>query len=297
MALNDFEAGDEVITTPFSFPATTSVISWTKLKPVFCDIDENYFFIDVDEIEKKRTRKTKAVLVTHIYGNTGNLEFLSTYCKDNNLRLICDAAHAFGVKYKNESILKYGDINVLSFHATKTFHTVEGGAIYCKEDKMDNLMRLKKNFGYDNYEIKEIGINSKISEFHAGMRLVVLKHMPKIIENRKQIFEAYNLHLNNILNLKIKPIQLNNDCNWNYAYYPILFEKEEILLKVKDFLATKEIYARRYFHPCLSNICYTNSNNTPIAQSVSERILCLPMYYGLDLNQVELISKLIIGCF
>lgn len=297
MSINDFEPEDEIITTPFSFVATTSTISWSKFKPVFCDIDEKYFFIDVNKIESLITKKTKAVMATHIYGNAGNLDALESICKQNNIRLIFDAAHAFSVKYKNKSILNYGDMSILSFHATKVYHTVEGGAIYCKDKNFDEKMRLKRNFGFDNYKITEIGINSKISEYHAAMGLVVLDEMQRILQNRKGIFEYYNKILKDLVaNQKISTINLNPDIDWNYSYYPVLMRDESVVEKTINVLQKNDILCRRYFYPSLSKLYYTNSEYTPVANDVSKRVICLPMYYNLEYQNIDKICKIVESC-
>lgn len=297
MAMNDFDPDDEIITTPFSFVATTSTIAWSKFKPVFCDIDEKYYFIDTDKIEPLITKKTKAIMATHIYGNTGDLDKLQSICDHYKIRLIFDAAHAFAVKYKNKSILNYGDISVLSFHATKVYHTVEGGAIFCKDKQLDEKMRVKRNFGFDNYKITEIGINSKISEYHAAMGLVVLDEMESILQNRKSIFEHYNKNLKYVIaDKKITNINLNQNIDWNYSYYPIILHDESIVEKTIDTLQKDNIFCRRYFHPSLSKLYYANGGNTPVANDISERVICLPMYYNLEYENIDKICKIVESC-
>ena len=285
MCLNEFDAGDEIITTPFSFVATTSTIVWSKLKPVFCDIDPEYFFINVDHIESKITSRTKAVIATHVYGNAGNLEKLQEICSKHNIKLIFDAAHAFGVKYKGKSILDYGDASVLSFHATKIYHSIEGGAIYSNKDEELSKYKLKSNFGIFNFEIKDVGINSKMSEFNAAMGLCCLEEIDDIINQRKKIFETY-CELLKMKNITI--ININKDIEWNYSYMPILFKTEKILLESVDRMKKDNILPRRYFYPALNEVCYVQrnetpvaSNETPVASDVTRRVLCLPLYYGL----------------
>jgi dTDP-4-amino-4,6-dideoxygalactose transaminase len=289
-SLSSFNSEDEIITTPFSFVATTSSIIWSKLKPVFCDIDSEYFFINPQLIEEKITNKTKAVLATHIYGNTGDIECLEKICKKNNLILIFDAAHAFGVKYKNKSILEYGDVSVLSFHATKTYHTIEGGAIYAKDKKTLDSLRLKTNFGFKNYQINEIGINSKMSEFNAAMGLCCLEEINKIFQERKDICEAYDFLLKNN---KTKKIKINKDIEWNYSYYPILFNSEQDLLNTIDSMNKNQIFPRRYFYPSLNSLHFVEKINMNISDNISKRILCLPLYCGLQLEEIEKIAKII----
>lgn len=288
--LNEFDSNDEIITTPFSFIATTSSIIWSKLQPVFCDIDPEYLFIDIAKIEEKITNKTKAVLATHIYGNSGDLEFLEELCKNKDIKLIFDAAHAFGVKYDGKSILKYGDYSVLSFHSTKVYHTIEGGAIYAKNKDDLEKMKLKTNFGFKNFQINEIGINSKMSEFNAAMGLCCLENIDSIIENRKKICLFYD----SIINFQnIKKIKINEKLSWNYSYYPIILENEAKVLDVMQKMNAKDIIPRRYFYPSLNLIKFTNDCTMPVSEDISKRILCLPLYYGLSESEIEKIASCI----
>ena len=291
MCLNEFDAGDEIITTPFSFIATTSSIVWSKLKPVFCDIDPEYLFIDTNKIKSLITPRTKAVLTTHVYGNTGNLEELETICKENNIKLIFDAAHAFGVKYKEKSILEYGDMSILSFHATKVYHTIEGGAIYVKDETKMAEMRTKGNFGYKNYQIELLGINSKMSEFNAAMGLCSLDEIDDIINDRKQSCEYYDKLLYNSykINYIRKPTK-NVNIKENYSYYPIIFNNENDLLICVEKLNSKNIFPRRYFYPSLNTVSYLQKIEMPISESISKRILCLPLYMGISKVDIETIT-------
>lgn len=290
MSLSYFNSGDEIITTPFSFVATTSSISWSKLKPVFCDIDTDTLFLDVSKVEKLITKKTKAVLATHVFGNTGDIELLSDICKRNNIKLIFDAAHAFGVKYKGKSILEYGDISILSLHATKLYHTIEGGAIYSNDSNTMSDMRVKKNFGYQNYQILDIGINSKMSEFNAAMGMCVLEDIDTILSDRKESCELYN---SLITNDKVRKLNINENLEWNYSYYPIIFDTEENLLKSIEKLNMSNIYPRRYFYPSLNTLSYLKAKKMKNSEDISSRIMCLPLFYGLDKGIVETIAKII----
>lgn len=294
MTLNDFSPEDEIITTPFSFIATTSSIIWSKLKPVFCDIEDKHFFIDCDQIKKLITNKTKAVLATHVYGNTGDIDKLISICKEYGLRLIFDAAHAFGVKYRGKSILDFGDMSVISFHATKLFHTVEGGAICCNDDEFDKKMRQIRNFGYDNYVIKEVGINSKMSEFHAAMGLLVIKNMNKILQNRINSHHLYDSHLDSSF---CKKVNINKDIEWNYSYYPLVISNEKDLIGIMELLKTRNIFARRYFYPSLHNLKFADSSHAPLSDSIAKRMLCLPLYDGITENEIIQITDLINSYF
>lgn len=297
MSLNEFPASSEIITTPFSFVATTSAILWSKLKPVFCDIDEENYFIDVKKIEKLINKKTKAVLATHIYGNTGDLETLEAICKGNKIKLIFDAAHAFDVKYKNRSILDFGDMSILSFHATKVFNTVEGGAIKYN-NKLDYDKGLsQKNFGFSNYQIENIGINSKMSEFHAAMGLCLLPKIKEIIQNRKRIYEVYLENLKPLIKDKINTINLNTNIEWNYSYFPITLKKRNIIDKLICFLKEEGINTRKYFYPSLNTIKFIKGSEMKCSEQIAENVLCLPLFYGLSLDSAKNISNLIIKFF
>ena len=298
MGLNEFESDDEIITTPFSFVATTSSIVWSKLKPVFCDIDKDFLFIDVDLVRRLITPKTKAILTTHVFGNTGNIDELEAICKEKNIRLIFDAAHAFGVKYKGKSILKYGDMSVLSFHATKLYHTIEGGAIYCNDKIFMKKMKAVKNFGYENYEIKELGINSKMSEFHSAMGLCNLEEIDSILLNRKKSCEMYDESLACLFDKGhiSKPV-INPNIEWNYSYYSILFNNESELLAAMEAMKSVNIFPRRYFYPSLNNIGYANGEIMEVSENVSKRIICLPLYYNLGEENTKMISDILLRSF
>jgi len=292
MALSKYECGDEIITTPFSFAATASTISWSKLKPIFCDIDENNLFINTNSIENMISKNTKAVLATHIYGNTGDIDHLENVCKYHKIDLLFDAAHAFGVLYKNKSIMNYGDVSILSFHATKVFHSIEGGIISCKENSVEETMRLKRNFGYKDFDIVETGINSKMSEFHAAMGLCCLKHIDEIITKRKTISDYYDLHFKNSFeNNSFKKPEHNLNCTKNYSYYPLIFNDEECLTRILKEMNGRNIYPRRYFNPSLDEIF--GNDICPISRSTCKRIVCLPLYYDLDYETCDNIINII----
>lgn len=264
----------EVITTPFSFAATTSSLVWEGLSPVFVDIDKETLNIDTRRIEEKINEKTSAIVPVHVFGNGCNVEEIKRIAKKHNLKIIYDAAHAFGVKYKEESILKYGDISTLSFHATKIFHSIEGGALVINDDELYKKAKKMINFGInENREIDCLGINAKMNEFQAAMGLCVLDDIDKIIECRKKVYGYY-------MNEVPKELQLqdhNENCTHNYAYFPVVFKSEEILLSAKDELNKNNIYPRRYFYPSLDNLDYIDSETIKNSNDISKRILCLPM--------------------
>lgn len=271
----------EIITSPFSFVATTSSMVWEGLKPNFVDIDKNTLNINCREIEKKISKNTTAIVPVHVFGNGCEVDEIQRISKKHNLKVIYDAAHAFGIKYKEKSILNYGDISILSFHATKVFHTIEGGALIINDDTLYQKAKKMINFGISGPGlIEELGINAKMNEFQAAMGLCMLDDMNEILEKRKNVYEYYIKAFSGRKDLKL---QLHNsNCNYNYAYMPIVFETEEKLLEVKLNLEKRNIYPRRYFYPSLDNLYYLNNEHVETSNDISKRILCLPMYDALD---------------
>ncbi|MDC7226156.1 MAG: DegT/DnrJ/EryC1/StrS family aminotransferase [Spirochaetales bacterium] len=267
----------EVITTPFSFAATTSSLVWENLKPVFSDIDENTFNLDPDKIEEKITPETSAILPVHVYGNPCEVEQIEAIAERHNLKLIYDGAHAFGVKYKGKSVLNYGNLSTLSFHATKLFHTIEGGAVITEDDDLAHRIRAMINFGLNNQgSFSNIGINAKMNEFEAAMGLCVFDDIDSILDRRKEIWQRYYKSLNDIVTFQTLP----NEVTYNYSYVPILFKDEETLYKVVDKLKKLEIFPRRYFHPSLDKVAVFGENGQcENSRDISKRVLCLPTYY------------------
>ncbi|MBG24873.1 MULTISPECIES: DegT/DnrJ/EryC1/StrS family aminotransferase [Croceibacter] len=282
----------EIITTPFSYIATTSAIVWENCTPVFVDIHADYLTIDETKIEAAITNKTTAILATHVFGNPCHVEAIDDIAKKHNLKVIYDAAHCFGVKYKGKSIFQYGDVSTCSFHATKLFHTGEGGAIFCKDNDLMHKLFYSHNFGHNGpSKFHGLGINAKISELQAAMGLAVFPYMDEIINSRKLIVENYNNYLD--FN-KVVPLKIREGTNWNFSYYPIIFESEKKLLKIQHLLNKNNIFPRRYFNPSLNTLRYLDDCSMPISEEISSRILCLPLYKGLELKSVNQISKLII---
>lgn len=275
----------EIITTPFSYIATISSILWERCKPVFVDIEKDNFTIDSNKIEEAIDNKTKAILGVHVFGYKCNTEKIAEIAKKYNIKVIYDGAHAFGCKYKNKSLLSYGDITAVSFHATKVFHTIEGGACITNSKKLSNILEIKKKFG--NNEI--FGINAKMSEFQAGMGLANLTHLENILLKRKNLTEMYD----NLLNGKFERPKAQNDLQYNFAYYPILFETEKELLKAFKALNEKNIFPRRYFYPSLNTLKYIKYQQCPISEDISCRIACLPLHNNLNINDVETIIKIL----
>jgi dTDP-4-amino-4,6-dideoxygalactose transaminase len=284
--------GQEVITTPFSYVATTSTLVWENCKPVFADICPETFNISPEKIRDKITPKTKAILATHVFGNPCDIDAIQTIADEYNLVVIYDAAHAFGTLYKDKSIMTYGDVSSISFHATKLFHTIEGGAITCSSEKLAQRMSLMRNFGHNGFDVFEgVGINGKNSEFHAAMGLCNYPHIEQILLNRKNNHYLYDNYLSG-LNVTKQLIQKGTS-QYNFSYYPIVFESEEILLKIKTELEKNKILTRRYFFPSLNTLNYIEDSSCKISEDISKRILCLPLYFGLQQTEIEFICKVI----
>lgn len=289
IALKAFAQEGEVITTPFSYVATTSCIVWGNCTPVFVDIHPEYLSIDETKIEAAITDKTTAILATHVFGNPCHVEEIERIALKHNLKVIYDAAHCFAVKYQGQSIFNYGDVSTCSFHATKLFHTGEGGAAFVQDDKTYHEIFYRHNFGHNGpLEYHGLGINAKMSELQAAMGLSMLPYMVEIIQERKKVCDYYDTHLDFS---KLSKLKIRSGTDWNYSYYPVIFQTEEDLLKAETKLNAKEIFPRRYFYPSLENLPYITSKSCDIAVSISNRILCLPLYVGLETADLELIIK------
>jgi dTDP-4-amino-4,6-dideoxygalactose transaminase len=285
IALKLLGRGGEVITTPFSYVATTAAIVWEQCTPVFVDIHPQYLTIDESKIEEAITESTTCILATHVFGNPCNVEAIEEIANKYNLKVIYDAAHCFGVKYKGKSIFEFGDISTTSFHATKLFHTGEGGALFIKDAHLFQQCFYSHNFGHNGpLDFHGLGINGKISELHAAMGLSVLPHMEDILESRKVVVSIYdsNLEFSNFEKIKI-----GNNTDWNYSYYPVIFETEAQLLRVQKELNDLRIYPRRYFYPSLNTLPYVNFASVPFSEDISTRILCLPLYIGLEIYDLD----------
>lgn len=281
----------EIITTPFSYVATTAAIMWQNCTPVFVDVHPEYFSIDETKIEAAITDKTTAIVATHVFGNPCNVEVIEAIAKKHHLFVIYDAAHTFGVKYKSQSIFDYGDVSTCSFHATKLFHTGEGGAVFCKDAALQHKMYYSHNFGHNGpLEFYGLGINGKISELQAAMGLAMLPYMESILAERKKVVDYYNEQL---ITAEIKTLKIREHTDWNYSYYPVLFKGEATLIKVQIALNAENIFPRRYFYPALNTLHYVTYQQMPVAESVAERIMCLPLYLGLTENELEKICKIV----
>lgn len=293
MAIKALSLQGEIITTPFSFVATTSAIVWEGASPVFVDIDSDSLNIDPTKIEAAITNKTSAILATHIYGNPCDVEAIEKIAKKHHLKVIYDAAHAFGVQVNGKSIFEYGDISTCSLHATKLYHAIEGGLVITKDADLLKKLAYIRNFGFNGPEaFAELGINGKNSEFHAAMGLVNLNHLSYIREKRKALTERYHEKL---ATLKARrPVWHAQSAN-NYAYYPIIFDHETLMLKCMEHLSMHEIFTRRYFYPSLPNVLpYTKHQDLKVTDDISKRVLCLPLYPDLTVEEVDLICRLIL---
>lgn len=264
------------ITTPFSFVATTSSLVTNGLKPIFADIDPQTLNMDPDNIEALITPNTSAIVPVHVFGNGCDVEAIDKIAKKHDLKVVYDAAHAFDVKYKDESILNYGDISTLSFHATKLFHTIEGGALIINDDSLVEKARYLINFGIENAEsIPELGTNAKMNEFEAAMGLCMLDEMEKIVQMRQEVYERYQ----DALGTKVQLQEQNSHSTQNYSYFPIVLKDEEKTLKIQHALNEQGISPRRYFYPSLDTLHYIEpKQHCAHSRDISRRILCLPIY-------------------
>ncbi|WP_392566295.1 DegT/DnrJ/EryC1/StrS family aminotransferase [Utexia brackfieldae] len=280
----------EIITTPFSYVATTSSILWERCTPIFVDIEPNNYCIDPEKIEKLITKDTKAILAVHVFGYSCNIKRIEQIAQKYNLKVIYDAAHAFGSIYCDKSLLDYGDISTVSFHATKLFHTVEGGACIVNDKGVSDNLDLIKRFGHKFDDHFLLGINGKQSEFHAAMGLANFNYIEEIIDKRRTLSQLYD----RLLGTSIGRPKEQDNLKYNYAYYPVLFNSEEQLLDVMDKLSENSIYIRRYFYPSLNKLPYVDKQSCPISEDISSRIACLPLYFELEEADVQRVCDIIL---
>jgi len=291
IAIKALELSGEIITTPFSYIATTSSIIWEGCSPVFVDINEETLNIDPLNIESKITDKTTAIIATHVFGNPCEIDAIEKIAKKYSLKVIYDAAHGFGVSYKRKSIFEYGDVSTCSFHATKIFHTGEGGALFTPNNELHDKLFYHHNFGHNGPEnFYGKGINAKMSELQAAMGLAVFPYFDEILLKRKSLYILYT----ELLRSKVVFQKINLDALYNYSYMPVIFKSEKELLDVQLILNENNIYPRRYFYPSLNTIEYIKGEEMPISESVSKRILCLPLYFDLMEKDVAFICKMIL---
>lgn len=290
MALKALNITKEVITTPFSYVATVNAIIWEGCTPVFVDIRPDTFCIDENKIEAAITENTQAILATHVYGYPCNVEAIQKIADQYKLKVIYDGAHAFGCKFKGKSLLSFGDITTCSFHATKIFHTVEGGALVCKDHSIFDKLRLYRQFGHFFDEYFSIGINAKNSELHAAMGLCMLPRIAEFIEERKR---AINLYNNLLISNTLRNSFSESEFDPNYGYYLYLFDSEEMLVQMKSKLESNGVFTRRYFYPALNTLPYLRYNECKVAESISKRILALPLFNGIAESDIIKIASII----
>jgi dTDP-4-amino-4,6-dideoxygalactose transaminase len=293
MAIKSLNLTGDIITTPFSFVATTSSIVWEACNPVFVDIDPLSLNIDPSKIEEAITKNTTGILATHVYGNPCNVEAIDEIARKYNLKVVYDGAHAFGVNISGRSVFEYGDVSICSLHATKLYHSVEGGLLITKDPGLLKKLAYMRNFGFNGPEaFAELGINGKNSEFHAAMGLANLKHIDSIIEKRKVFTEHYQKKLKTI---KGTFPDWNSKATKNYAYFPVILESESLLKKFIEILQLHEIFPRRYFYPSLSKVLpYVEKKDILVTDEISKKVLCLPLYHDLSLEEIELITRLLL---
>lgn len=293
MAIKALDLRGEIITTPFSFVATTSSIVWEGCTPVFVEIDKDSLNIDATKIEAAITDQTSAILATHVYGNPCDVEAIEKIAQKHHLKVIYDGAHAFGVQVNGKSIFDYGDISTCSLHATKLYHSVEGGLVITKDAELLKKLARMRNFGIAGFDsFSGLGLNGKNSELHAAMGLVNLMYILEIENKRKVLTNRYDQNLRTLQ--AVRPIWHPQSEN-NAAYYPVVLESEELLLKIMDGLRVTEISTRRYFYPSLASaLPYLSPQEFKVTDDLSRRVLCLPLYYDLTLEEVDLICRKIL---
>lgn len=291
IAYRTLELKGFAITTPFSFVATTSSLVTNGLLPIFVDIDSKTLNIDPKKIEEKITPNTSAIVATHVFGNPCDVEAIEEIAKKYKLKVVYDGAHTFGVNYKNKNVANYGDITTLSFHATKLFHSIEGGALIINDDELVQKARYLINFGIKNTEeIPHLGTNAKMNEFEAAMGLCVLDDIEEIKNSRKEVYETYKKELDGIVQFQ----EQNENSTQNYSYFPVVFKSEEQLLKVQKALNEREIFPRRYFYPSLDTLDYIEpKQECKTSRDISKRILCLPIFTELEKDVQDTIIEII----
>lgn len=301
LCLQSLGVKGEVITTPFTFVSTTHAIERCGMTPVFCDINEDDYTIDVDKIEALINENTIAIMPVHVYGNICDVKKIQEIADKYNLKVIYDGAHAFGIKYKGTPICQFGDFTMLSFHATKVFNSVEGGGLVVNDKKYLETIHNLKLFGLVDEDSVLIGTNAKMSEFHAAMGVCNMKYMPEIISCRRKYYETYLELLSGLDGIKLSFI--NEDIESNYSYFPIYidemvagFSRDDLDLELQN----NNIFARKYFYPIMNEMAVYKGvykNATPVAKRISEGILVLPLYYDLEIEDIKRICEIIIGFY
>jgi len=291
LAIRALRLQGDILTTPFSYVATSSSIVWEGCNPVFVDIEPTSLCLDPALLATRITPRTSAILATHVYGNPCDVKGIAAVAARYHLPVIYDAAHAFGVQYQGTSLLNYGTISTLSFHATKLFHTVEGGAIVTNDDELARRITSLRNFGQrETGTFSSLGINGKNSELHAAMGLSVLPYISSIITQRQALTDLYEQELASCP--LVRPT-LRPGTTYNFAYYPVVFAQEEQLLRVEQALHAQHIMPRRYFYPALNQLPYVGYHPMPVTEDVAKRILCLPLYHDLRTDDIRTIARVV----
>ncbi|MCY7349160.1 MAG: DegT/DnrJ/EryC1/StrS family aminotransferase [Cytophagaceae bacterium] len=293
VALKALDVSKAVITTPFSYCATSHVVLWENADMIFADVDPGSLCIDPEQVEARITPQTQAILATHVYGIPCAVDALADIARRHSLKLIYDGAHAFGVNLNGRSLLSYGDVSTCSFHATKLFHTVEGGAIITNDDEVAAKIKLYRSFGHVGDDYFSIGINAKNSEFHAAMGLCNLPFVPEIIERRRAVCAQYDALLleEGVMTRPEIPAELD----YNFAYYPVFFSNEAQMQAVRDALSEQEIFTRRYFYPSLNTLDFMPDYQAcPVSEDMASRVLCLPLYHDLSTDDVDRIARIVL---
>jgi dTDP-4-amino-4,6-dideoxygalactose transaminase len=291
IALRALDIKGKVITTPFSYVATTGALLWERCEPVFVDINAYDYCIDPEKIEAAITPETTAILAVHVYGYACDVRAIEAIARKHNLKVLYDAAHTFGSRLDGRALASYGDAAALSFHATKLFHTVEGGAVVTDDDELARKIRLYRAFGHIGEEYFTIGINAKNSELHAAMGLCVLPRVPDFIALRRQLSDTYDLLLQDMP--LTRPTSNMQGLERNYAYYPVVFPSEALLLKAMESLTSADILPRRYFYPSLNCLPYRQGEPCPLAEVIAARVLCLPLSHEITPSIQQKIADLL----
>jgi len=299
MAIQALGLAGEVITTPFTFVSTTHAIVRNGLKPVFCDIKESDYTLDPSLIESLITEKTSAIVPVHVYGNICDVEAIEKIASRYNLKVLYDAAHAFGETYKGRGVGSFGNASMFSFHATKVFHTIEGGAVTTSEGELKKRLDMTKNYGITGpEEVELVGGNAKMNEFQASMGLCNLRHLDEEIEKRRKVVERYRENLGGVMGIRLNAV--DKDVVPNHAYFPVIFDsyrysRDEVFNRLEEH----DIHARKYFYPAVNTLsCYRNqysSDDTPVSSYIAERVLTLPLFADLSLTDVDRICDIILS--
>lgn len=288
--------GKKVITTPYTYVATLSSLLWENCKPILVDIEPDTMCLDPQLVEEalKKDPEIAAILPVHVYGNACDVEAFDRLANKYSIPVLYDGAHAFGSLYKGKSLLSYGQAAICSFHATKIFHTVEGGCVISHSQDINSELQLLRAFGHIKDSHYQLGINAKLSELHAAMGLALLPEMPRFLESRARLTAIYDQLLSPADNPNFRGLQLRSDLIWNHAYYPLVFATNNLCLKVMESLAKEKIHARRYFYPSLSKLPYFSAQSCPLAEDISERVLCLPLWPEMGEDLVAKIAQRIL---